>query len=85
MCCQELKRNDTSKCGLTYDDAWTVSRRAGCRRNRRLITAIDGKSVSSKNDLLLAVETDHRPGDTIKLTVFRDGQTITVPVTLGEQ
>jgi S1-C subfamily serine protease len=34
---------------------------------------------------LVAVETDHRPGDIVKLTVFRDGQTITVPVTLGEQ
>jgi S1-C subfamily serine protease len=47
--------------------------------------AVDGKPVATQNDLLLAVEENHQPGDKVMLTVVRDGQTIRVTVTLGEQ
>ncbi|HLY25659.1 MAG TPA: trypsin-like peptidase domain-containing protein [Aggregatilineales bacterium] len=50
-----------------------------------IITALDGKTIATKNDLLVALEESHQPGDTVTLTVSRDGQSIDVKVTLGEQ
>jgi S1-C subfamily serine protease len=72
------------KAGLRAADV-TVQRRRYVVSGGDIITAIDGKSVSTQNDLLLAVEENHKPGDKVTLTVFRDGKTIQVPVTLGEQ
>jgi S1-C subfamily serine protease len=50
-----------------------------------IITAIDGKPIATKNDLLLALEDGHQPGDTVTVTINRDGNNIDVKVTLGEQ
>jgi 2-alkenal reductase len=49
-----------------------------------IITAIDGNELSgdrSLRQLLL----QHKPGDTVKMDVLRDGETITLDVTLGER
>ena len=46
-----------------------------------IITAIDGKSVSSPTDVTLDVRA-HKVGDTVKVTVNRDGETLDVEVTL---
>lgn len=49
-----------------------------------IITAIDGNKLgidSSLRQILL----QHKPGDTIKLDVLRDGKTLTLDVTLGER
>jgi putative serine protease PepD len=48
-----------------------------------LITGIDGHEVSGMVDLAAKVRS-HQPGDTVKLTVDRDGQSATVSVTLGK-
>jgi S1-C subfamily serine protease len=47
-----------------------------------VITAIDGQQIKTESDLprILA---QHKPGDTVTLTVARDGQTMDVKVTLG--
>ena len=50
-----------------------------------IITAVDGKPIATKNDLLLALEENHQPGDKVTLTIFRDNSTQTVTATLGEQ
>jgi S1-C subfamily serine protease len=50
-----------------------------------IITAVGGKPVSSRNDLLLILEENYRPGDSVDITVVRDGKTITQTVTLGSQ
>jgi S1-C subfamily serine protease len=47
-----------------------------------VITKVDDQSVSSSNDLSAAIDS-HKPGDTITLTVVRNGATRTVQVTLG--
>jgi putative serine protease PepD len=47
-----------------------------------VITAVDGKAVDSAAQLAGAVAT-HQPGDSVKLTVVRDGATRTLTVTLG--
>ena len=47
-----------------------------------IVTAFDGKAVESASDLMLDVR-GKQPGDTVTLTVNRDGQTQDVQVTLG--
>ena len=46
--------------------------------------AIDGKSISSVEDLRDAIAA-HEPGQKIKLTVFRGAKKTSVTVTLGRQ
>lgn len=47
-----------------------------------IIIGFDGKKVESSTDLTLDVR-EHNPGDTVKVTVNRDGQEMDVEVTLG--
>jgi len=49
-----------------------------------LITAVDGKRVEEENAITRAVALKHA-GDALDLTVWRDGRTINVKVTLAEQ
>jgi 2-alkenal reductase len=48
-----------------------------------VITAIDGQPVVTFDDLLGYLTTNKSPGDTVVLTILRDGQTMEVTVTLG--
>lgn len=50
-----------------------------------LITAIDGRPVRVFSDLLSYLVNHTRPGQTVTLTVLRSGQTVDVPVVLGER
>jgi S1-C subfamily serine protease len=49
-----------------------------------VVIAVDGEPVFQNNDLseLIAL---HKPGDTVKLDILRDGQHATVDVTLGSR
>ena len=49
-----------------------------------VITAVDGKAVTTMQDLSTAVKAQ-KPGDEVELTVLRNGKEITVTVTLGER
>jgi serine protease Do len=55
---------------------------AGVRRGD-VITALDGTEISSYGDLLSTLR-DYEPGDTVGLTVVRNGEERTLDVTLGE-
>jgi S1-C subfamily serine protease len=48
-----------------------------------IITAINDLPVASRSDMLIYLDENFRPGDQITLTVYRDGQFISVPVALG--
>jgi S1-C subfamily serine protease len=48
-----------------------------------VITAINGHPVSSSDDVRATLAM-HHPGDKVTLTINRNGQTVHVPVTLGE-
>ena len=50
-----------------------------------VITAIDGVPVNNFDQLLSYLVTNKAPGDTVTLTVLREGQTLDVTVTLGER
>jgi 2-alkenal reductase len=61
----------------------TAADRAGLREGD-IITAIDTQAIdgdTSLRQLLL----QRRPGDTVILTVLRDGSEISIDVTLGER
>jgi S1-C subfamily serine protease len=49
-----------------------------------LIVAVDGQKVASPFDLNILLNRK-RPGDTVKLTVYRGGKKVEVPVKLGER
>jgi S1-C subfamily serine protease len=47
-----------------------------------VVVAVDGDTVDAEHDLSTRV-LPHVPGDTVKLTVVRDGRTLEIVVTLG--
>ncbi len=50
-----------------------------------IITAVDGQPAYTRDELTLYLESNKRPGDTVTLTVMRDGSEFTVDVTLGQR
>lgn len=50
-----------------------------------VLLAIDGREIRSGEDLASYLVTETEPGDTVELTVLRDGRRRTVSVTVGER
>jgi S1-C subfamily serine protease len=50
-----------------------------------ILTAIDGEPIATARDLIRFLDTRTAVGQTIQITVWRDGQEMTIPVTLVEQ
>jgi len=50
-----------------------------------IITQVGSQPVSTRSDLLLALDEGYRPGDEVTLTLIRDGQSIRQVATLGTQ
>jgi S1-C subfamily serine protease len=50
-----------------------------------IITAIDGQPVTGFNALIAYLAGNTSPNQTVTLSVLRDGQTVQLPVTLGER
>jgi 2-alkenal reductase len=63
--------------------AGLVAANANSGRGGDLVIAIDGQTVIDFSDLNSYLVFQTAPGQTIDLTVLRDGQTIEVPLTLG--
>ena len=86
----------TNQRGLLVQEASAGAARAGVRGGSRqinaggaplliggdIITAVDGHPVATNGDLRAYVENNKRPGDTITLTLLRDGQPTQVTVSL---
>jgi putative serine protease PepD len=53
-------------------------------RSGDVVTAIDGEAVTSSNELRRLIDS-HSPGDSVELTLERDGETKTVQVELGSR
>ena len=47
-----------------------------------LVVAVDGEEIKTQDDFLSVIERKH-PGDQVSLTILREGQKITLPMTLG--
>jgi 2-alkenal reductase len=50
-----------------------------------LIVAIDGREIKSSDDLISYLVFETEAGQTVDLSIVRDGKEITVPLTLGER
>ncbi len=50
-----------------------------------IITAVNGEPVTTFQELTVYLETKTRVGDTVELTLIRDGQQVSVDVTLAER
>jgi S1-C subfamily serine protease len=50
-----------------------------------ILTAIDGKAIASDQDLSEYLDTKTQVGQTIQVTVWRDGRQLTIPITLTER
>ena len=57
----------------------------GLRAGGDIITAADGQQVNTFDDLLSYLTTNKSPGETVVLTVLRDGQPTDITVTLGKR
>jgi 2-alkenal reductase len=89
----------TDQDGLLVQEASAGAAEAGVRAGDRtaavngqqlrvggdIILAIDGQAISTGGDLLAYVENNKRPGETVTLTVLRNGQRQDVPVQLTER
>jgi S1-C subfamily serine protease len=49
-----------------------------------ILTAIDGQPVENFQEMTVYLETETVVGDTVEITLIRDGETLTIPVTLEE-
>ena len=63
----------------------TPSRLTGLNAGGDLIIAFDGKPVNTFDELLSYLITRKSPGDTVVLTVLRDGEELDLTITLGER
>jgi 2-alkenal reductase len=50
-----------------------------------LIIAVNGQAIATPDDLISYLVFDAEVGETITLTVIREGQQLEVPMTLGER
>ncbi len=50
-----------------------------------IITAVNGEPITNEQDLNLFLDTKTQVGQTIQVTIWRDGQQLTVPLTLAER
>ena len=50
-----------------------------------ILTAIDDQPLDSESDLVLFLDTQAEIGQTIQVTLWRDGQQLVVPVMLTER
>ncbi|MBV9602189.1 MAG: trypsin-like peptidase domain-containing protein [Chloroflexi bacterium] len=50
-----------------------------------IVVAIDGRPIGTPGQIIAYIENNKRPGDSVTLTLVRNGQQMDVPVTLGER
>jgi 2-alkenal reductase len=75
-----------AKAGIRGARYWArISRRSQLPAGGDIITAIDDRPTTNLQTLMIYLEMEKSVGDTVELTVLRDGESQIVPVVLGEQ
>ncbi|MFN8444344.1 MAG: trypsin-like peptidase domain-containing protein [Caldilineaceae bacterium] len=84
---QVLSRTPAARAGLRDGDAYNSHYPGLCPATKGgdLITAIDSHPVASFDDVLIYLTRFTSPGDTIELSILRDGKEQKVDVTLTER
>jgi len=67
---------------VTRVSASSLAAQAGLRR-LDVITAVDGKKLTTES-ILAQIVSAHKPGDTLALTALRDGDELSIKLTLGQ-
>jgi S1-C subfamily serine protease len=78
-------RGPADQAGLQGGTQWARVGRYQLPVGGDIITAIDGLPTADLEALTVYLETETAIGDTVDLTVLRDGEEVTIPVTLGEE
>jgi S1-C subfamily serine protease len=78
-------RGPADQAGLQGGTQWARVGRYQLPVGGDIITAIDGLPTADLEALTVYLETETAIGDTVDLTVLRDGERVTIPVTLGEE
>jgi S1-C subfamily serine protease len=73
------------KAGIRGGDRMATIGNASIPIGGDIITAINGQAMSSLQQLTVYLETETQVGDTVDVTLIRDGQEMTVKVTLAER
>jgi S1-C subfamily serine protease len=73
------------KAGIRGGDRMTTIGNASVPIGGDIITAINGQSLTGLEELTVYLETETKVGDTAEVTLIRDGQEMTVKVTLAER
>ncbi len=73
------------KAGIRGGDRMAIIGNASVPIGGDIMTAINGQSVSSGQQLTVYLETQTQVGDTVEATLVRDGQEMAVEVTLAER
>ena len=75
-----------AKAGIQGASRWArIGRRSQLPVGGDVITAIDGRPTADLQTLMIYVEMETAIGDTVELTIVREGEELLVPVTLLEQ
>jgi S1-C subfamily serine protease len=69
--------------GSPADEAGLVGANAQTGRGGDLVIAIDGQPIDDFSDLNTYLVFETEPGQTLQMTVLRDGERMTLPLTLG--
>ena len=77
----ELSGTSSGGAAIAQVQPGTPGAAAGLKA-RDVITAIDGKTVTS-TDQFIALISNYQPGQTVTMTLQRDGKTLTIKVKLG--
>jgi S1-C subfamily serine protease len=80
---QEFKLSTSSGALIADVSANTPAAKAGLKQGD-IITKIDQSNVTTGADVLIALRSKN-PGDTVQVTINRDGQTMTVPAVVAER
>ena len=81
---EAVKGGPADKAGIRGGDTAATIGGADIRLGGDIITKVDGRAIGSMDDVI-GVVNGASPGDTLDLTVIRDGQRKTFTVTLGDR
>lgn len=69
--------------GVLVDEIGLNTSAAGTLREGDIIIAINGRQIDTVEQLASYLALETSPGDTVEITVLRNGEQVTVTVTLG--
>jgi S1-C subfamily serine protease len=82
---QVVEGSPADRAGLQPSDRVVTVRNQRIPVGGDIITAVNGQEVISWSEFNIYLELETQVGETIELTVLRDGEVLTLPLTLGER